>query len=244
MNNRRVALILHGWPGPNTAGFSLCQLLKSNGYQLIIPKLMAIPSLPYTMEKMVNIITTALNDRKPNIIIGISMGGLLLPHIAKDYSKAKLIFIASGTKLKPIGTANLYFTLLKSVIGRQLITFSYCLPEKLIAQIYLLGRITQGGNKQEALLDLRENLNATKKYPPENHHSLINCLVKVDNTKLVSSLPNQTLIFAGTKDVFFPPEISNQLHPLLINRDVVWTARPHFCVFGKKELPHVEKFIT
>lgn len=244
MTKQKVALILHGWPGPHTAGYSLRQLLINANYRLIIPNLFDTTPLPYTVDKMIANIYSSLGKQKPDLIIGISMGGLLLPHLAKNFPQAKLVFIASGAKLQPIGLAKVLFSLLASPFGLPLIKLIYRLPSSLITWIYMHSRITQGGDRYKALADMQKNLSEVKKYPPDNHASLMQCLAKLDNTQLISALPNRSLIFAGNKDIFFPPEISSQLHQSLTDSQIIWTPRPHFCVFGKEELLKLKYFIS
>ena len=54
----------------------------------------------FNVEGIKNKIQCELNGTVPDVIVGISMGGLIAPHLAKDYPTTKLIMIASGPKLK------------------------------------------------------------------------------------------------------------------------------------------------
>ncbi|KKQ91989.1 MAG: hypothetical protein UU16_C0013G0018 [Candidatus Woesebacteria bacterium GW2011_GWA2_40_7] len=102
-NIEKTALILHGWPQPVEAGsinYPYLEYFQSKGYTVFAPKLFTkdfVLKEPDAKKYIENL----LGGKKPDVIVGISLGGLLLPKIAKDYPNAKLVFIASDPKIQP-----------------------------------------------------------------------------------------------------------------------------------------------
>ena len=94
----KIALVLHGWPQTKLNQYFLVKFLEDKDYEVVIPNLYLIEE-SWDIGEISDEISDEIKGRCPDLIVGISMGGLILPHIAKRCPKSKLIFIASGHTL-------------------------------------------------------------------------------------------------------------------------------------------------
>ncbi|SRR3989344_3043342 len=91
---KRVVLILHGWPRIDSDSL-IFKNFRRNKYTIICPYLFS-DTFPFDLSGITKQVKLSLQGFNPDAIVGISLGGLILPKIARNYPKTKLIFVASG----------------------------------------------------------------------------------------------------------------------------------------------------
>lgn len=243
----KTALVLHGWPQLNNNQHFLVKWLKENGYRVIIPDLYKVKS-DWTLDTLINYIISEIDGDEPDIIIGISMGGLILPHVAIKYPDSKLIFIATGLFFKPkhglvragmiaadIKPIRKMFTRLSESISKELL-------EKLLRTFNPYNGDVAGKIVYED--DLQLNLNAIKDHSVYTHLKLLDLIKKIDNTEILKKLKNKSLILVGSKDMLMPKELGEYMHKTLLNSKLIINDGEHFNVIGEKDLPEVSKFLN
>lgn len=98
MPNKTI-LILHGWPQYKLENYFLTKELVDKDYQVICPNLFD-ENIEFNLQNILKKTLHLLKGEAPYAIVGISMGGLILPHLTKEFPKSKLIFVASGANIK------------------------------------------------------------------------------------------------------------------------------------------------
>ena len=98
-DNSKTVLLIHGYPEPIYEDSYLYSFFKDRGYNIIAPYLFT-SEFKLTKEETKKFIEDKLNNKTPDVIVGVSMGGLIAPQIASDYSKAKLVLVATGPYVK------------------------------------------------------------------------------------------------------------------------------------------------
>jgi len=75
----KTALVLHGWPEHNLENYFLVKWLEDKEYKVLTPDLFRHGLVPELNEKI-------------DLIVGISMGGLVLPQVAKKTPEGQAYF--------------------------------------------------------------------------------------------------------------------------------------------------------
>jgi len=96
----KTAVLIHGFPEPIYKNSPLYSYFDLEGYSIIAPYLFS-PGFKLTEDAVIKHIKTELNGRRPGVIVGISLGGLLAPALAKEYPDAKLVLIGTGPYIRP-----------------------------------------------------------------------------------------------------------------------------------------------
>jgi esterase/lipase len=243
---QRVALILHGWPQTSMNEHVLVIYLKDKGFQVITPNLFDTGK-EWTQTKVYLKIKKDIGSLIPEVIVGISMGGLLLPKLTKNYKDAKLVFIASAPRFKPnFRLMKLMSYLLERHIVKKTISFLYeKLSDLQLANIYRKVNPFTGNASNKKLYeeDLRLNITAIKKYPFSKHLEILKTMSKVDNTELLSDIKNSSIIFGGSGDSLMPLSEVRKLKSLIKGSKLLVTHGSHFNVFSKRNFKQLEKFL-
>lgn len=242
----KTALVLHGWPQKEINQHFFVKFLKEQGYKVVVPDLFLIQK-DWDTIKVAEYITKEIGGEYPDIIIGISMGGLILPHVAIRYPRSKLIFISTSVKLNP----NLFFTklgvvILKIKILRNLfINIGDNISIPVLEFLYRLFNPFTGEKKDRILYeeDLKMNLRVIKEHSFTKHFTLLDMICSVDNTKILRKVNNKSLIYNGEKDKLMGKEGGILMHKLIKNSNLILNNGEHFNVFGKKDLEEVNKFL-
>jgi pimeloyl-ACP methyl ester carboxylesterase len=241
----KVALVLHGWPESRTEDSFYYKYFKDRGYDVLAPNLFD-GSFTFDIHNVGSRIKKQLRSRKIDVIVGISMGGLILPYIAKDHPGAKLIFIASGAHLKSkSGFFNLAFTLLRKQYILKSIAWILLLPDSVLKFFYQLANPFTGSGRDLLAYekDMLHNIKTIKGIPVEKETEIINFVSKVDNTDLLRGIKNASLIYNGRKDLLMPAERGEELHQLLKNSQLIINGGEHFDVFTEKNLKDWDGFL-
>lgn len=199
----KTALVLHGWPQSFATEHPLNNLLTSFGYGILTPDLFSDDNL-LDSKNLQNWIARKLGKKKLDLIVGISMGGLILPQVAKNYTEAKLIFIASGTKFDPkVKRLKSAIEFCQTKFGMKLAGLLINIPQVLFEFLYKIFDPFSGDESEHRgyIDDMRQNLIAIKKIPIAKHAEIAKVVTDTNNQELLKKLRNRTLILSGKKDL-------------------------------------------
>ncbi len=248
MNNQKTVLILHGWPQPVEAGsinYPYLKYFQNKGYAVIAPKLFTkdfVLKEPEAKKYVGNL----LNGKKPDVIVGISLGGLLTPIIAKDYPDAKLIFIASDPKIQPESIG--FKTVLHLTKNRnflKILNLIKFLPTRVLFYFYEFINPFKGieTDRQLYTSDMKLNFKYMLNIPVDEEEEIINFVSNTDNTELLKTIKNKTLIFSGKNDLMMSSNSESNLHSLLVNSQEIVNDGGHFEVFTDKNFVDIGSFL-
>lgn len=241
----KTILVLHGWPQYRLESYFLSKHLRDKGYRVIYPDLFD-SRFEFTLPNMMHKIQEMLNGEKPYAIVGISLGGLVLPYIAAQFPESRLIFIASAANMRSKSKIfNLIFKLAQSsffmFVPRQILK----LPHDHFEKIYRSVNPFRGNDldRGEYERDTKANVEFIKSIPIKKEIEIINFVKGIDNKLLIKGMKNKALIFSGEGDLMMPKEKGEELKRLLVNSNLIINHGEHFNVFGPKDLVIVEKFL-
>ena len=241
----KIALVLHGWPQTKLNQYFLVKFLEDKDYEVVIPNLYLIEE-SWDIGEISDKISDEIKGRCPDLIVGILMGGLILPHIAKRCPKSKLIFIASGAYFKPdlLLTKLGMVILKKKLLRRFLVNIGNNIPLSMIGFLYSLFNPFTGEEKDREIYekDMKLNLNEIKKHSFSKHLMLLDLVCKIDNRKLLSTIRNTALIFDGENDRLMGGG-GKEISKFLENSKLIVNKGEHFNVFDKRDLTEVKKFL-
>ena len=239
-----MALVLHGYPAPLSSLKKVADFVRNNGYTVVMPEYLTQES--FEINKTAEWIKKQLRGQKPDLIIGLSLGGLVMPHVAVNYPKAKLVFTATGERVKPsIYWLNILISLVASPVGKPIIYMLLGLPKNIVEWGYVKAqKITNIKSVKEDLTKRKkETVAALFSMDADRHRQVIEFLRKCDNTDLISKLPNNSLIISGSKDTLMPLSRGQQLIVLLKNGRLVITEGNHYGVMDKLAWEELRKFV-
>ena len=191
-------------------------------------------------------VTKKLGNRKLDLIVGISMGGFLIPELAKELPFSKLIFIASGARFAP------EVKRLKSVVGfvqtkpgMSIARLLINIPTVLFEFVYKIFDPFSGDESQHQnyIDDMRLNLVAIKNIPVKKHAEIAKIVTQTDNRELLKNLNNSSLILSGKKDLLMPVVQGRELQNCLKNSKLVIIDSIHFNVLNDTALGEIGKFL-
>ncbi|WP_067712798.1 alpha/beta fold hydrolase [Nocardia yamanashiensis] len=91
----RIAVLVHGLTTDSTSWWQLGPALAARGYKVIAPDLPghghSARAQTYSLEAMAGALAAALPDR-PELVIGHSLGALLLAHIVDDVKPDRVVY--------------------------------------------------------------------------------------------------------------------------------------------------------
>ncbi len=247
----KTVVIFHGWPRAIDENHFLYRYFLENNYEVIAPYFFDYASI-LTPENAVSIVREQLGNETPEVIVGISMGGLLAPALAKEFPAAKLVFIASGPYFKPKSSIiKLGFAFLKSWLGNGCLKIVGRLPRKALFFLFeTIYRIVDPRRKLDSDKgDLYKNnlaavFEAFVKISSAKEIEVVNFITSVDNSQILREIKNPTIIFAGHNDFLMPLEIKDKLRQFLANSHLVITKGGHYQVFSENNLSDLEGFLN
>ncbi len=243
---KKVALILHGWPQTEMNQHFLVKFMKSRGYLVNVPNLYEIEK-SWDINQVTDFIIAKLKGATPDLIVGISLGGLILPHIAVRYPNSKLVFIASGVKFNPKFILTKFgITLLKiQLVRKMFVKIGNKIPTAILEFIYRAFNPFKGKLEDKKLYgdDLRCNINAIKDHSFEKHLILLDLITRLDNKSVLSNLRNKALIFTGENDILMPKSCGEEIQKYLSNCELVIKNGSHFNIFGEEDLQKLNEFL-
>ena len=242
---KKLAVILHGWPQTDLNEHILVKYLKEKGFQVITPNLFET-GRSWNLTKVYRRINKDIGSQVPDVIVGISMGGLLLPKLTKDFKDAKLVFIASASRFKPNFRFMKFMSALleRNVIEKTLSFLYEKLSDRRLAEVYRKVNPFTGNVDNTKLYeeDLRLNIAAIKAFPFSRHLEIFKISSSIDNTNLLSDIKNPTIIFAGKNDILMPLAETQKLK-IISGSKLFVTNGSHFNVFTKRNLKQLEDFL-
>jgi|GEM_PF-2188258 len=241
----KTVLILHGWPQPVTKDSMYYKYFEEKEYFIVAPQLFT-KDFVLDENDAKNYIEKQLSGRKPDVIVGISLGGLLAPVFAKDYPNAKLILIATGPKLEPQATGfKMLLDVAKNKRVLSLLNVIKFLPQKVLFAFYEFINPFRGDTTQREVYkkDMKDNFKYIISIPIEEESEIVNFVSSTDNTELLKTLKNKAIIFAGHNDLIMPTNLGDDFHKLLVNSQLILSEGGHFNVFTERNLSDLDKFL-
>jgi pimeloyl-ACP methyl ester carboxylesterase len=241
----KTALIIHGWPSPVDPNSLYYKDFEKWGYDVVAPEIFSTDFI-LTLENVKKFIEKELNARRPDVIIGTSMGGLIVPHIAKDYPGAKMILIATAPKLKPKDRGfKFLIDIAKNKNLLNALNIVKILPRRFLYKFYGLFNPFNGvENKKQAYMDdMKYNFKYILSIPISKEGEIVDLITSLDNTKLLKTLKNKTLIFSGENDFLMPQNQGNGLCELLSNSRLITSHGSHWDVISEPSFVEMKKFL-
>lgn len=241
----KTVLLLHGWPRPIDKRSDYYKYFKKWGYEVVAPEIFS-KDTNFTISGLKDYIKAALKGRKPDVLVGVSIGGLITPHIAIDYPDAKIVFVASGPKLEPgTTTFKLILNIVRNKKAIRSLKYVKLLPSGIIFKFCeMVAPFKGNGNDKELYVsDMKRNIKYILNIPISKEEEIVNFVIDVDNTDLLGTLRNKALIFLGKSDFVVSYHSSVELHNLVKNSKLVEVQGGHLEVISKPDFGRLEKFL-
>jgi esterase/lipase len=226
----------------------LYKYFQEKGYSIFSPYLFN-KEFKLTSEGVKKYVEKKLEGREPDVIVGVSLGGLIAPYIAKDYPSSELVLIATGPYLRTeIGPYN---RILKFIGNTNTFApFYWALkstPTWVYSTIYKIFNHPKINYEEKKKLEthIKENWSCVTSLPKGEDEEVINFITNVDNTLLLRSLKNSTIIFASDGDIMMPSKLSTELKELIKNSKLVVSEnRLHWGVFNDSNWKDLDDFLN
>ncbi|KKT37336.1 MAG: hypothetical protein UW22_C0027G0004 [Candidatus Gottesmanbacteria bacterium GW2011_GWB1_44_11c] len=187
-----------------------------------------------------------LGGRKADVIVGVSMGGLIAPSLAVLNPEAKFILIGTGPYFE---TSLPFYNFMIRLESRDPMLFLIRLVRAVPGWLYLwIYRRTH--QQKYALSDEEYRRSAGKSWEAFAKISLtkmweiLRLVAHTDNTRLLKKLPNKTLIFSGSHDTMMPLRLSQKMNGFISRSTIIVLDRLHYDMFTTREYEYVEKFLS
>jgi len=242
----KTALIIHGWPQPIDPEGEYYRHFEKWGYKVYSPWIFS-NTLELTTGTANKYVLDSFKDRIPDVIVGISMGGLVAPQIAQLFPKAKLILIATAPKLRP--NSKLFKFLINSAKNKNLskaLEIAKILPEKFLYKFYGAVNPFRGSDKEKPayMKDMKRNFKYILEIPISKEREIVEFATSIDNTEMLKALKNETLVFSGENDLLMPQGEGTRLVDLVPNSRLVVSKGSHFDVIAEPSFVEMEKFLS
>jgi esterase/lipase len=245
INQKKLVLVLHGFPGL-TSDDPIRKYLKSNKYQVVIPDLFN-ENIKFNKKDLLGLITNNLKGKKPDVIIAASLGGFIAPYVAKIFPKAKLVMLATGSRLNTkIPIYNLLVNKSNKMLIKLIVFLFNRIPVTVCIFVYkffnpLLGDKNEELNFKQHVIEV---IQLTRKILPEKIYEIAQFVRQLDNIKILKSLDNRTLIFTGDGDVMMPASLSYELERLIPKNKLLFNKnRMHHNIFDERDFSNLDKFL-
>ena len=244
--NKKTALILHGWPQFRLEKYFLTIFLKGKGYKVLIPN-MFVREYVFSPENVLKKVRNMNGKSDIDLIVGISLGGLIAPYIAREYPKAKIILIGTAPRLKTdVLIFNIYTRIAKfKPVKKLLLPILIDSPKQLMLFLYHLGNPFSGSPERikQYKTDADLNIDFIKKIPISEEEEILDFILTTNNTVLLKSLKNESIIFCGKNDLLMGRG-GVELGKLLCNSKTYFSKGSHFDAFTEQDLEKIDKFIN
>jgi pimeloyl-ACP methyl ester carboxylesterase len=245
--NSKIVVLIHGYPEPLYKDHPIYKYFDERGYSIVAPYLFS-QNFKLTQEEVKKYIEEKLGGREPDVIVGVSLGGLIAPYLAKDFPKAKLMLVATGPYVKTnITPLNSLIPLAKTLTLPPIYSTIVHTPTWFYSIIYKLFNSPKLNSQEMEILEnhIRQNWNCLTKIPASEDREMIDLLISTDNTLLLHSLKNKTIIFSGSGDIMMPPELSVKMKDLIGGSSlVISNDRLHFNVFNEENYKQLDDFLS
>lgn len=243
MTKNKIALLIHGWPNTLADDSFPVRYFKSKGFDVQNPKWFTFKK-PIRIDDVLRYFTVALQNEKPDVIVGFSAGGLIAPHVANLFPESKLILIATGPRLNPKSEkVKVLFTEIDTKLIFFLLKVASFVPRTALRKIYKKMYPNNTDLHTHAYeKDMDRNLDAIKNID-ECLKDTADFIRTIDNTSFLPNIKNKTLIVSGNEDVLMPVNLGNELNHLIKNSVFHTTRASHFDVFNRESIIYVDDFL-
>lgn len=244
MGVKKLAVLLHGYPAEENQSTPIGLLLRKMDYELIIPRYM-VSEEEFSVEWIKKEIKRLAKNKKPDVLVGISLGGLVLPYLVSDYPEAKLIFLATGTRFKPklkFAEKAVKMAIYKPV--ERAVEVMTRIPDSWLKMVY--DQVHKAKTKHEKELcdkDKAAIIKAVRTIKPHKHRELARFILNTNTTELLKSILNDSLILSGSDDVLMPPDVSMELAKGLKNSTFKEVKAEHFMVLNQETSVIIKKWL-
>jgi esterase/lipase len=242
---KKIAVILHGYPAPENQSTPIWKCLEQLGYEVILPRYLESEDR-FSIEWFEKEIDEELMGRKPDVMVGVSMGGFILPYVAKKFPQAKLIFVATGLRMK--AKLRPFQWVIKWAAGQKnddVVKLIIGLPEAVMGRGYSLVHHSKDPSKQEFLaMDKKSIIDALKRSVPQRHREVARFMINTNTAEIVKGLQNQALVISGVLDEIMPLELGKELSDTMTNCKLVAVNAQHYETLNDEALSEVRKFLA
>lgn len=225
----KVALYIGGFPPGGVKDNTIEDYFEKKNYDLVSPSLFDSKE-EFNLDTLVSICEDALDGKEPNVITGLSLGGLVVPHIALKYPNAKLIFSDTGLYFKPKSSFFYFLLRLQNKLSKPiLINLVFSLP-KWVANLILRNIYKFSGNRALKAIyeeNVPDFLSHVLSISPKRALEIIKFTMNIDNSELLKNIKNKSLIISSEKDLLMPPDLGKKLAHLLENSTFYEVPQSH-----------------
>ena len=241
----KTVVIFHGFPKLLTKNKStVFNYFLSNNYRVIMPNLLST-KLKFNINEILKYILFELNGKEPDVIVGISLGGLLAPNLATIFPESKLILIGTGHRFK---TKIPLYNRLVHIEARDerllLVKLLRLTPRWLFRFVY------NYLNKSDDLSNRTNYIRADEVYDDAFRLSskkikeILEFISKINNIELLQRLSNKTIIFAGKNDSIMPVQLSDKINSLMKNSTLIILNKIHYDICAQVDYHQLNEFIN
>lgn len=199
----------------------------------------------FSADEVIKNVRYALKGERPDVVVGISMGGLLAPHLAKQFSESKLILIGTGPYFKTkIPIYNFLAHLEAHDEKLLLIRLLRLTPRWLFRFVYKFFNRSNTLTNLDYQSRADENYNGVFRVPTNKIKEVLKFVTETNNSKLLQQISNKTIIFAGGSDSMMPAQLSGEMNSLIKNSKLIISNRLHYDVFTKADYHYLNEFLN
>ncbi len=242
----RTAVIFHGFPNPLFEGKSpLLDYLKSHNYEIYMPYLLS-NDYKFNPIHVVEEISSHLRGRKPDVIIGISVGGIFAPYLASRFPDAKLILFNTGSHIETgVRLYNKAINIIKNDKNLKLIKILRKTPKWLFRLLYSATNFREIRNKNVNLYKRAdEAYNTAFSIPLSKLHEILEFLNNDDNSSILKIINNRTIIVSSKVDNIMPLKNGESINNLIKNSKLIINERLHYDYYVEEDCKILDDFLT
>ena len=234
----KTVLIIHGWPCYVEENHPLVRFFQEQDYKVLAPKLFL---QKYTKENIIKQLKDSLK-KEPNVIIGISLGGIVAQIFSKKFPKSKLILIATGPYFKP--KLNWFFRFLyKSRLSDIVFLLIKILPLNLIIFFYSLITPFMKVNYKDYKNNMINNIHSMKNVSYKIYREIFQFALNTNTENQLKNIKNKTLIITGKNDIAMPFELSELLKQKIPKSELYVNNKSHHNLINSETIKKVKKFV-
>ena len=239
----KTLLLIHGFPQETTPDSPVFIFFNERKYKIYTPRLFSSDK-EFNLENSLQIIRDSLGKNKPDVILGFSLGGLLLPHIASDFPDSTLIFISTGTRFNPDNAFyKLGISVLRTPIFIPAIGLAKAMPDFFLTALYKFFNPCNKGEDLELYeRDKKANFAVMRAIPAEKQRQIFDFISRIDNTMILKTIRNKTIILAGENDALMTINENRRLNKLIPGSRLICVKNSHFSVIERRRLKLLDKY--
>jgi len=246
-DNPKTVLLIHGCPEPIRQNSPLYKYFADRGYNVVAPYLFT-EDLRLTGEDLKEFLEEKIGKEiSSDVIVGVSVGGLIASQLAVHYHDAKLVMVASGPYVKTkVKILNKLLLAGKPIFLSLLFKAGSFAPTWFYSLIYKTLNCPKLTEKENLKLKshIREIRSSFKSISVGSGKEVLRYIVRTDNSQLLRSLKNKTIIFSSESDIMMPIFLSAELNELIKNSKLIVNKnRLHYDVFNEDNFKDLDDFL-